>query len=161
MAENPTGKPGIHFPPPLLFVAGVAAAWLLESYVTRIRFVGRDASTAPIETAGAFLIVLGMLLGLWAMVMFVRARTAIIPFKATSALVESGPYRVSRNPMYTGLAIVYLGLMLLLNWGWMLPIFPVVLVSLYHLVIKKEERHLLAVFGEEYESYCRRVRRWI
>ena len=76
MAENPTGKPGIHFPPPLLFVAGVAAAWLLESYVTRIRFVGRDASTAPIETAGAFLIVLGMLLGLWAMVMFVRARTA-------------------------------------------------------------------------------------
>lgn len=161
MAENPTGKPGIHFPPPLLFVAGVAAAWLLESYVTRIRFVGRDASTAPIETAGGFLIVLGMLLGLWAMVMFLRARTAIIPFKAASALVESGPYRVSRNPMYTGMAIVYLGLMLLLNWGWMLPIFPVVLVSLYHLVIKKEERHLLAVFGEEYESYCRRVRRWI
>lgn len=118
-------------------------------------------STAPIETAGGFLIVLGMLLGLWAMVMFLRARTAIIPFKAASALVESGPYRVSRNPMYTGMAIVYLGLMLLLNWGWMLPIFPVVLVSLYHLVIKKEERHLLAVFGEEYESYCRRVRRWI
>jgi protein-S-isoprenylcysteine O-methyltransferase Ste14 len=63
--------------------------------------------------------------------------------------------------MYTGMAILYLGLMLVMNWGWMLPIFPVVLVSLYHLVIKKEERHLLAVFGEEYESYCRRVRRWI
>jgi protein-S-isoprenylcysteine O-methyltransferase Ste14 len=161
MTGNPADKPGIRFPPPTLFAAAVAIAWLLESRVSRFRFVGGDASTAPLETAGVFLIGLGLMLTFWAMIMFMRARTAIVPFRAASSLVETGPYRVSRNPMYTGMGITYLGLMLLLNWGWMLPLFPFVLFALYHLVIKKEEMHLTAIFGEEYRAYCRRVRRWI
>ena len=55
-------NPGVRFPPPFLFVAGLGLAWLLETQVTRIRFIGADASTSPIETAGAFLMVLGVLL---------------------------------------------------------------------------------------------------
>ena len=55
--------PGIHFPPPFLFVGGGLLAWLLETRIKRIRFIGGDASTAPIETAGTVLLVLGLLKG--------------------------------------------------------------------------------------------------
>jgi protein-S-isoprenylcysteine O-methyltransferase Ste14 len=154
-------NPGVRFPPPFLFVAGLGLAWLLETQVTRIRFIGADASTSPIETAGAFLMVLGVLLIGWGMLTFARARTAILPMHAASRLVDHGPYRVSRNPMYTGLSLVYLGAMLILNWGWALVVFPLVLILLYKLVISREEAYLLAEFGDAYRDYCRRVRRWI
>ena len=153
--------PGVRFPPAFLYVGALAIAWLLEFRVRRFRFVGVNESTAAIETAGIFLVVIGVALGLWGMLTFARARTAILPIKAASRLVETGPYRISRNPMYTGMSIAYLGLMLRLNWGWALVLFPVVIVLLHRFVISKEERYLLAEFGEEYAAYCRRVRRWI
>ena len=103
----------------------------------------------------------GLLLIGWAMFTFARARTAILPQKAASRLVDHGPYRLTRNPMYTGLSLLYLGLMLVMNWVWALFIFPFVIGLLYRFVISKEERYLLAEFGEEYREYCRRVRRWI
>ena len=161
MSETQIRNPGVRFPPPSLFVAGLLVAWLLESRVRRFRFVGVDASTAPIETAGAMLIVLGVLVMFWGMVAFLRARTAILPMRAASSLVETGPYRISRNPMYTGMAIAYLGAMLVLNWGWALVLFPVVIVALRRLVIDREERYLRDAFGDAYVAYCRRVRRWI
>jgi protein-S-isoprenylcysteine O-methyltransferase Ste14 len=160
-SESSTSNPGVRFPPPFLFVGALLVAWLLESRVARIRFVGGDASTGPLETAGTFLIAVGIALILWGMVTFVQARTAIIPIKSASRLVDTGPYRLSRNPMYTGMAISYLGAMLLLNWGWALVLFPVIIVLLRRFVIAREERYLMAEFGEEYAAYCRRVRRWI
>jgi protein-S-isoprenylcysteine O-methyltransferase Ste14 len=153
--------PGVRFPPPFLFVGGLLLAWLLESKVARIRFIGGDASTEPIETAGVFLIVLGLLLIGWGMFTFARARTAILPMKSASRLVDHGPYRLTRNPMYTGMSGIYLGTMLVMNWVWALFLFPVVIWLLYRYVISREERYLLAEFGETYQDYCRRVRRWI
>ena len=160
-SEAKPSHPGVKFPPPFLFVAGLGLAWLLETRVTRIRFIGADESTAPIETAGAFLIVLGLLLIGWGLLTFARARTAILPMRAASRLVDHGPYRVSRNPMYTGMSLLYLGAMLVLNWAWALVVFPFVLILLYKFVISREETYLLSVFGEDYRDYCRRVRRWI
>jgi protein-S-isoprenylcysteine O-methyltransferase Ste14 len=159
--DTKPAHPGVRFPPPFLFVGGLLLAWLLESKVARLRFIGVDASTAPIETAGAFLIVLGVLLIAWGMFTFARARTAILPMKSASRLVDHGPYRLTRNPMYTGMSLIYLGTMLVMNWVWALFIFPVVIWLLYRYVISKEERYLEAEFGEEYREYCRKVRRWI
>ena len=154
-------NPGVRFPPVFLFFGGLGLAWLLETQVARIRFIGAGASTAPVETAGAFLMVLGVLLIGWGLVTFTRARTGIMPTRSASKLVDHGPYRVSRNPMYTGMSLLYLGAMLILNWAWALVIFPFVLTLLYRLVISREEAYLLAEFGDEYRDYCRRVRRWI
>lgn len=160
-AEAKPANPGVRFPPPTLFLAGLLVAWLLETYVLRIRFVGRDVSTVGLEAAGVFLLIVGGEILAWGLFMFVRMRTAILPMRPATRLVETGPYRISRNPMYTGMAIAYLGGMLLMNWVWALVMFPVVMTAVYRLVIQREERYLAAVFGEEYKSYCRRVRRWI
>ncbi len=81
--------------------------------------------------------------------------------KPASRIVDKGPYRLTRNPMYTGMSLVYLGAMLLLNWGWALVLFPLVLILLYRFVISREEAYLTSEFGEEYLAYCRKVRRWI
>lgn len=159
--EAKPATPGVRFPPPFLFAGGLALAWLLESRVLRLRFIGGDDSRLPLEIAGVFLIAIGLLLMGWALLTFMKARTAILPMRPASRLVEHGPFRISRNPMYTGMALFYLGVMLAMNWVWALVMFPVVIVLLYQLVISREERYLLGEFGDEYRSYCRRVRRWI
>ncbi len=160
MSTKPA-NPGVKFPPPFLFVGGLGIAWLLETRVARFRFVGGDASTNALETAGGILMGSGVVLILWGMLTFVRARTAILPMRPASRIVDTGPYRLTRNPMYTGMSLAYLGAMLLLNWGWALVLFPVVLILLYRFVISREEAYLTSEFGEEYLAYCRKVRRWI
>ncbi|HKI04807.1 MAG TPA: isoprenylcysteine carboxylmethyltransferase family protein, partial [Thermoanaerobaculia bacterium] len=93
--------------------------------------------------------------------LFWRARTAVMPNRPASSLVLVGPYRFSRNPMYTGLTGMYLGLAFWLNALWPLLLLPLVLLLLWKAVIQNEERYLSTAFGDSYADYCRRVRRWL
>jgi protein-S-isoprenylcysteine O-methyltransferase Ste14 len=86
---------------------------------------------------------------------------AIIPNRPASTLVTHGPFRLSRNPMYLGLSLVYLGVTLLVNSVWPLLLLPLVIAILQPTVIRLEERYLGARFGTAYDEYCRRVRRWL
>jgi protein-S-isoprenylcysteine O-methyltransferase Ste14 len=95
------------------------------------------------------------------MVTFGMEGTPILPLAPARTVVTTGPYRYSRNPIYLGLAIVYGGVTLLLNTLWALLLLPVALVLLYFLVIQAEEKHMRERFGETYEAYRRRVRRWL
>jgi protein-S-isoprenylcysteine O-methyltransferase Ste14 len=76
-------------------------------------------------------------------------------------LLTGGAYRLSRNPMYTGLAIAYLGLALLLGSWWPLALWPLVIVAVRQLVIRPEEQYLTQRFGQTYAGYQSRVRRWL
>ena len=151
--------PGVKFPPPLLFVAGFVVAWLLDLLVPLRLAPG--AARREVGITGAILLVLGLGVVLWGLVTFLRARTAIIPHYPASRIVSHGPYRFTRNPMYLGMTLAYLGLSLILNRAWPPLLLPVVLWSLLALVIRREERYLGHAFGEEYLAYKRRVRRWI
>ncbi len=91
----------------------------------------------------------------------IRHRTTIVPHHEVSALVTTGAYRFSRNPMYTGLALAYSGGALLAGSWWPLANLPVVLLLVRRLVIDPEERYLSVRFGEVYADYRRRVRRWL
>ena len=156
--ERPT-NPGVHFPPPFLFVAAFLLGMAIDRWVSEFRF--GDASRPVTLVAGWLLIVLGLGVMLWAVWTFTRARTSVLPFRPASAMVTSGPYRFSRNPMYVGLTLLYVGLALLTGMAWPLVMLPLALVALTGLVIRREERYLEGAFGGEYAAYRARVRRWL
>ncbi len=93
--------------------------------------------------------------------LFLKRGTSLIPGKRAEALVTSGPYRFTRNPMYVGMAFLYVGLALWLDVLWALAFLPVVLLVVDRRVIAPEERYLEARFGDEYRAYKQRVRRWL
>jgi len=110
---------------------------------------------------GYALVLAGLAIAAWGIITFKRAHTAIIPHNPASALVETGPYRFIRNPMYTGMTVQYVGGTLILDTGWALILLPIVLRLLFHFVVKREERYLSAEFGSTYDEYRGRVKRWI
>lgn len=155
--EGPASA-GVHFPPPLLFTIGFLIGWLLQR-VHALPIL--PPSTATREPVGVGLVVAGLAFMFWALLTFFAARTPVIPNRPASRLVTAGPYRFSRNPMYTGLTVVYIGLTLVINSAWPLLILPLVIMALLPMVIQREERYLNGAFGEEYVEYTRRVRRWL
>jgi protein-S-isoprenylcysteine O-methyltransferase Ste14 len=151
--------PGVRFPPPFLFAAGLLAAWALHRQIPLPIF---PADTGPIsEPIGLLLLAAGLVLIFWGIATFRAHRTAVFPNRPAAHIVREGPYRFTRNPMYTGMTLGYLGLTLLMNSLWPLPILPVVLVLLVRLVIAREERYLASAFPGEYAEYRRQVRRWL
>jgi protein-S-isoprenylcysteine O-methyltransferase Ste14 len=150
--------PGVSFPPPLLFVAGLALSWWLEGQLT---FAIDGAGAGRVQLGlGVALIASGLGLMLWGITTFTRARTAVYPNSPARQLVTSGPYRFTRNPMYLGLTAAYFGLALAVNSAWPLVLLPLVLGLLTTLVIEREERYLAGAFEQAYDGYRQRVRRW-
>ncbi len=159
-SEIKLSGPGVKFPPPLLFVGGFFVAWLLD---TRVHALPITTSVSPviIRGAGYLLVLIGVGVAAWGMITFARAKTAIIPVRPASTLVENGPYRFTRNPMYTGMTIAYIGGILILNSLWAVILLPITLILLYKFVVQREERYLTSQFGDAYAEYCRRVKRWV
>ena len=110
-------------------------------------------------SAVAFLLGFGGMI--WAWWLFRRAGTPIRPTAQAVSLVTSGPFRLSRNPMYLGIVVMLLGIALLVG-SWPMLIAPLgFFVFMSQVFIPFEEQRLRQVFGESYDSYTRRVRRWI
>ncbi|HEY7407575.1 MAG TPA: isoprenylcysteine carboxylmethyltransferase family protein [Gemmatimonadaceae bacterium] len=159
MSDERLTSPGVWFPPPTLFVVGFLIGLTLDRWVIRLRL--DDVSRSVLVVGGWLLIALGLVILLWAMLTFLRARTAILPSRPARSIVATGPYRFTRNPMYVAMSAIYTGLALLMGVGWPLVLLPIVLLSLAALVIRREERYLGDAFGEEYAAYRARVRRWL
>lgn len=140
----------------MIYVAGFLLGVAIEVVVPVSGLPSSLALAAGVVGIAAWLALDG-----WAMLLFQKVRTAIPPTKPTTALVTSGPYRVTRNPMYVGMAFLYAGLALALGMIWSLALLPVVLFIVDRLLIAREERYLAARFGEEYREYKRCVRRWL
>ena len=97
----------------------------------------------------------------WTLSVMASHRTSILPGGATSTVLQSGPFSVSRNPLYVGLVALDAGLALLAGSFWALLLVPVGVAGLLWGAIRPEERYLTGKFGAEYESYRARVRRWL
>jgi protein-S-isoprenylcysteine O-methyltransferase Ste14 len=80
---------------------------------------------------------------------------------APSALVTSGPYRLTRNPMYVGLTLTYIGAAATEAQIWPLLLLPLLELYLHFKIIPVEEAKLRQIFGSAYERYCIGVPRWI
>jgi len=147
---------GVRFPPPVLYAVPLLAGILLD-----LRWPLHVLPGAASHVVGAIGVTIGLALALSALGLFRRAGTSVIPRRPTTALVTSGPFRLTRNPMYVGLAFVYVGIAFWVNTAWPLLFFPLVVVLVRRLVIAREERYLEAKFGDAYRRYRRRVRRWL
>lgn len=101
-----------------------------------------------------------VLLAAWGILHLRRARTPVEPGHVPSALVTSGPYRFTRNPLYLGQLLFLLGLGLA-AFPWLLPGAAIQALLLDRLVIPSEEARIAARFGEAFGAYRARVRRWI
>jgi protein-S-isoprenylcysteine O-methyltransferase Ste14 len=100
-------------------------------------------------------------LGLWSVLLFWRSGESVNPWQPTSHVVERGPYRFTRNPMYLQLLLVCVGVAVaLMNW-WILALTPVGGWLLQRFAILPEEAYLERKLGDAYVAYKRRVRRWL
>lgn len=152
-------SPGVRFPPLLIYVIGYVIGWLIDrAWPWPILSGGRHAIMAIL---GWLLIGISIVIVTAALSIFRSRKTGIYPTRPASEIVSSGPYRFTRNPMYVGMTAFYVGLALLMNQLWPLLMLPIAAAILERYVIRREERYLREAFGEAYEEYCRRVRRWI
>jgi protein-S-isoprenylcysteine O-methyltransferase Ste14 len=97
----------------------------------------------------------------WALAIMARHRTGLLPGQTTTTLLERGPFRISRNPLYLGLIILDLGVALLARTMWGVALLPAGILALWWGAILPEERYLRSTFGAEYVAYQRRVHRWL
>jgi len=114
-----------------------------------------------VTVAGGVLFGIGAVIAGLGLVTFLIARTTTVPGKASARLVNWGPYRFSRNPMYVGLIVAYLGEAAILRQVWPVLFLPLIVAYLNWVVIPVEESKLREVFAEEYDRYRARVRRWV
>ena len=113
------------------------------------------------STVGWLIVVLSILVfGLWSVILFRKGGQSENPWKPTTEIVESGPYRFTRNPMYLQMILVCIGVSIALGNIWILLLTPVAMFILVKLVIKPEEAYLEEKFGETYLLYKHRVKRW-
>lgn len=159
--NEPLKNAGVRFPPPLIFAIAFFAGYLIEKKVGRLPLVNSASGIRMLELVGAVLLAAGLGFMIWGVLTFRRAKTPLLPFLPATQIVDSGPYRFTRNPMYSGMTLAYLGLAWLTNMGWPMILLPLALFALHHFVVVKEERYLASAFGEQYESYRSRVRRWL
>ncbi len=148
--------PGVIAPPPLVYLGALAAGLLLDRFLPLAAFEAR-----PAAIAGLGFLALGALLMFLGMREFQRAGTDYRPYKPTTRIIESGPFRFTRNPLYLSLTLIYAGIALSLGSSWALVLLVPVLVIIRYGVIAREERYLTHKFGDEYLRYKEQVRRWL
>ena len=142
--------------PPLVYILGLAAGWLLQ-----VMFPLSPLPAPARSVVGWLLVAAWALIAIPAIVVMRQARTTLNPNRPTTALVTAGPFRLTRNPLYLALTLGYAGLAVLLNALYALILLPVILVIVQRGIIVREERYLERKFGDEYVQYKARVRRWL
>ena len=144
--------------PPLIFLAFVVAGLMINALSPMTIF---HQTTAWIKYLGILLVIDGLVLIVWAWCQFRMADTPLDTSASVKHIVTRGIYRLTRNPIYLGMIIVYLGVALRMNNAWLLIGLIILLPTIYVGVILREERYLENRFQDEYRDYRNRVRRWM
>lgn len=155
MPSDPKKRSPIDIPP-LYFALSIFTMYLLHRWIPIV-----DLIDPPLSWVGWLLIVAGIALALWAERLFARAGTGVRPFTPSTALVASGPYRLTRNPMYLGMVLVLLGGLFLMGSVSGLLVIPLFVLLIHHRFVLPEEAHMTEHFGKDYEAFKQRTRRWL
>ena len=149
-------SPDVVVPPPLLFVVALAGGLLIDGNVWTAHHMLHASQWigVPISLAGLALIATTLAL-------FWRFRTRPEPWQPASTLIEAGPYKVSRNPMYLGMALAAAGIAVFFESIAALILIALVVAVIDRWVVAREEAYLTRRFGKAFADYRRRVRRWL
>ena len=155
MQDN-NDKPGVVAVPTLIYLAALSVGIILDllwsvSVFPRVMRYG----------LGVPLITLGFAVMPFVLPHYRRAGTPYDVRGTASALVTTGAHRISRNPGYVAITLVYVGAGVVYDNVWMLVLLAPLLTVMHHGVVLREERHLDARFGDEYRHYRASVRRWL
>jgi len=144
---------GVLAPPPVIYAGALLAGFGLEALLPSPRLSGEVAWPVGVALAGAGALLRGSFVSA-----FRRARTPVDVRSPTTSLVITGPYRISRNPGYLGLALVYGGIAALARAPWAYVTLVPALAVVDRMVIAREERDPQHRFGEAYLRYKARTR---
>jgi len=159
VADDSRG-PNIRIPPPTFFVLPMLTGFLVQHFVP-IRIVSGIDRMRTLRVVGIAEIVIALLLIAWAGMTLLRHGATPHPTHRAGALVREGPYSLTRNPMYLGFTVMYVGIVFIANAVWPLVFLPEAIALVYLFAIRAEEDYLSREFGEAYASYRSRVRRWL
>lgn len=142
--------------PPVLVAGTLGLGFLLD------RMTGLALpDSLTIKVVGGLLILLAILNDAWCFALFGAARTTVMPNRAVTRMVTTGPYRFSRNPIYVSHVALTGGLALIASSLFALLLLPALVVALIRLSIVPEERHLARRFGDAFQTYASRTPRWL
>jgi protein-S-isoprenylcysteine O-methyltransferase Ste14 len=145
--------------PPLLFLGALGLGALLSLVIP---LGPRLASPNGLAlTVGLIFVAIGFALAAFSVRNFRLAGTSVVPGEPSTALVVTGPYHVTRNPIYIGQVLIYFGLAIILTSLWVLVLLIPVLIVLQRGVVEREEDYLERQFGDAYRKYKARVPRWL
>ena len=137
----------------LAVLAGLALKWLMP-----LSFL---PAAVPTGWLGTIVFALALALVAWAISTMTRAGSNVPTSLPTTTIVETGPYRLTRNPIYLGMVLGLIGLAIAFNSLWLsMTLVPFALVIRYG-VVTREEVYLERKFGDVYRGYRSRVRRWL
>lgn len=142
--------------PPVWLLFMIVLAWVQD----RALPLGPEAPFW-LRVLGALLVLAGIVLSALAALRFARARTTIVPHRTASAIVTTGIYRLSRNPIYLGDASILTGAVLWFGAWPSLVLVPVFVAIITRRFIQPEEQRLRDAFPAEFDAYAARVRRWL
>lgn len=143
--------------PPVIAFSLMITTGLLDWALSATRVVPLTMGAG----AAAIFIAMGMFLLIWPISSFNKKETTHMPFGTPSALVVSGPYQYTRNPMYVALTLIQAGISLFIGRPVSLLAAPLFFVIMNFRQIPYEEKLLTELFGDEYLEFCKNVRRWI
>jgi protein-S-isoprenylcysteine O-methyltransferase Ste14 len=137
----------------LAVIAGLALNWLMP-----LQFL---PTNLPAGQLGIAVFVLALALFAWAIVTMTRAGSNVPTNRPTTTIVESGPYRFTRNPIYLGMFLGLIGLAIAFDSLWQLMMLVPFALVIHYGVVRHEEAYLDRKFGDVYRGYSSRVRRWL
>ncbi len=143
-------------PPPLIALIFLVISWFAHVLLTTPKII-----VAPFNHLGLILIATGIGIMIWAWVLFKIYGTQIHPTGKTTSIVRTGPYRMTRNPIYLSMSMILAGVAIIIGT---LPMFlaPLAFITVINAVfIPYEENKLETIFGRQYEDYKNQVRRWV
>lgn len=149
-------SPGVMAPPPVLYLGAVVSGLCIQFFDPIHLFQGWLSIGI-----GILLIIGSSIVILWGIRTMKHAGTNVNPERPATAIVQTGPFRFSRNPLYISMSILQLGLATALSSFWLVATLVIVLFIMTWGVILREERYLEKKFGQEYMDYKLRVRRWL